>query len=53
MPIQFDKRTIPIGIKYREVGYASRQVIDIKISRPVTEYRAPILEDSEGNQYTA
>ena len=53
VPIQIDKRTIPSGVKYREVGYESRQVIDIKISRVVTEYRAQILEDSEGNQYVA
>lgn len=53
VPIQIDKRTIPTGIQYREVGYESRQVIDIRISRVVTEYRAQILEDSEGNQYTA
>lgn len=53
VPIQIDKRTIPNGVKYREVGYESRQVIDIKISRVVSEYRAQILEDSEGNQYVA
>lgn len=53
VPIQIDKRTIPSGVTYREAGYECRQVIDIKISRVVTEYRAQILEDSEGNQYTA
>lgn len=51
--IQIDKRTIPTGVKYREAGFDSRQVIDIRISRLVTEYRAQILEDDEGNQYVA
>lgn len=53
VPIQIDKRTIPTGVQYREVGFESRQVIDIKISRVVTEYRAQVLEDEKGNQYTA
>lgn len=53
VPIQIDKRTIPKGGAYTDVGYESRQVVDIRISRVVTEYRAQILEDSEGYQYTA
>ena len=30
-----------------------RQVVDIKISRFITEYRAKVLVDNEGNQYIA
>jgi transposase len=50
--IKIDRSTIPKG-KYRDVGYESRQVIDFKISKIVTEYRVQILEDAHGNQYTA
>ena len=35
------------------MGFESRQVIDIEISRIVTEYRAQILEDTEGKRYVA
>ena len=38
---------------YKEVGYESRQVVDIEISRIVTEYRAQIIEDKNGKRYTA
>lgn len=50
--IQLDKRRLPKG-RYREIGFESRQVIDIEISRIVTEYRAQILEDDTGKQYVA
>ncbi len=50
--IPFDKGTLPKG-KYKDVGYVARQVINIRISRYVTEYRAQILEDANGHQYTA
>lgn len=52
IPIKIDKRRLPKG-NYHEVGFESRQVIDIEISRIVTEYRAQILEDSEGKRYVA
>lgn len=51
--IKIDKRTLPRGRKYRDVGYESRQVIDIRISKVVTEYRAQILADIYGNHYVA
>ena len=35
------------------MGYESRQVFDIEISRVVTEYRAQILEDSKGKRFVA
>ncbi len=50
--IEVDRRTIPSG-KYRSTGFESRQVIDIEISKVVTEYRAEILEDAQGNQFIA
>lgn len=52
IPIKLDKRRLPKG-NYIEVGFESRQVIDIEISRIVTEYRAQILEDGTGKQYVA
>lgn len=51
--LQIDRRTLPKGAQYREVGYESRQVIDIDISRFVTEYRAQILKDDRGNRFVA
>ena len=50
--LNIDKRRLPAG-EYQDVGYESRQVIDIKISRFVTEYRAQILEDELGKRFVA
>lgn len=50
--IEIDRRTIP-SANYTSVGFESRQVIDIKISTEVTEYRAEILQDEGGNQFIA
>ena len=50
--IEIDRRTLPPG-RYRQVGFDTRQVFDIDISRVVTEYRAQILEDDHGNQFVA
>ncbi len=50
--IPVDKTTIPEGA-YKDVGYESRQIIDIDISRVVTEYRAQVLENTNGKRYTA
>ena len=52
-PINVDRRTLPKGPKYTVAGVEVRQVIDIDISRFVTEYRAQILEDDQGNQFVA
>jgi transposase len=49
--IKINRRTLPKGTAYREAGYEARQVIDI--ARFVTEYRAQVLEDNQGNQYVA
>jgi transposase len=45
--IVIDKRTLPLG-NYHEAGYESRQVVEIKISRFVTEYRVQVLENENG-----
>lgn len=39
--------------QYRDIGFEARQVFDIDIQRIVTEYRAQILEDENGNRFTA
>jgi transposase len=51
--LKVDRRTLPKGLQYQEVGHETRQVIDIDISRFVTEYRAQILEDNQGNRHVA
>jgi len=47
-----DRRTLPKG-RYQDVGYESRQVVDLDISKVVTEYRAQILEDQQGRRFVA
>jgi transposase len=47
-----DRRTLPKG-NYKNVGFESRQVFDIEILTNVTEYRAEILEDQNGNRFVA
>jgi len=51
--LAIDRRTLPKGLQYREVGHESRQVIDIDIARFVIEYRAQVLEDNQGNRFVA
>lgn len=50
--ILIDKKSIPAGT-YKQVGFETRQVFDIKISTFIHEYKAEILEDEKGNQYVA
>ena len=50
--IKVDRSKLPPG-RYRQVGFESRQVFDIDISRVVTEYRVQILEDDKGNRFVA
>jgi transposase len=50
--IPVDRKTLPKG-KYHEEGYIARQIINIRISRFVTEYRAQILLDVNGIPFTA
>ena len=51
--LSVDKRKLPRGKNYKNNGYLSRQVIDIKISKIITEYRAERLIDDEGVEYIA
>ncbi|MEA2100998.1 MAG: IS66 family transposase [Thermodesulfobacteriota bacterium] len=51
--IKIDRRTLPAGKQYSQIGYETRQVFDIDITRVVTEYRSQILKDQHGNQYVA
>lgn len=50
--IVIDKRTLPPG-NYHEAGYESRQIVDIKICRFITEYLAPVLENEQGERFVA
>jgi len=50
--IKVDRSKLPLA-RYREAGFDARQVFDIDISRVVTEYRAQIIEDDNGNRFVA
>lgn len=50
--LAIDRRTLPRGA-YREDGYERRQVVDIDISRIVTEYRAQVLVNEQGQRFVA
>jgi len=50
--LEIDRRTLPPG-QYSSNGFERRQVIDIKISRHVTEYRAEVLSNASGAQFVA
>lgn len=50
--LKVDRTKLPKG-QYTEVGYETRQVFNIEISRVVTEYQAQILEDKDGKRFTA
>jgi transposase len=47
-----DRSTLPPG-NYRDVGFESRQVIDLDIRTVVTEYRAQVLENEQGKRFVA
>ncbi len=51
--LNVDRRSLPRGRQYQEDGYETRQVIDIDIARFVTEYRAQVLKDDQGNRFVA
>ena len=42
--LEIDRKSLPEG-EYEKAGYESRQVIEIEMSRKVTEYRREILQD--------
>jgi transposase len=50
--LTIDRTTIPAD-DYKFVGYDCRQVFDIDIRRVVTEYQAEILENPQGQRFTA
>ena len=51
--LKVDRCLLPKGRRYREMEFESRQVIDLDISRFVTEYQAQVLEDEQGNRFVA
>jgi len=51
--IKVDRRKLPKGKNYKEVGFEKRQVFDIYVSRLVTEYQAQVLEDESGKRFVA
>lgn len=50
--LAIDRRSLPRG-DYQEAGYEARQVVDIDISRIVTEYRAQVLVNAQGQRFVA
>ena len=46
------QESLPKG-HYRQAGFMLRQVVDIDISRVVTEYQAQILVDEQGKRFVA
>ena len=50
--IRVDRRKLPKA-NYQHVGFETRQVFDIDISRIVTEYQAEIVKDEKGNRFVA
>lgn len=50
--IAVDQSTLPPG-EYVVVGFEKRQVVDIDVSRTVTEYQAQVLRNEKGCQFTA
>lgn len=51
--LTIDRRTLPKDTTYKLADYIARQVINIKISTIITEYRAEVLIDDAGNKYIA
>ena len=50
--LSIDRRSLPKG-QYQDAGFEVRQVVDIDISRIVTEYRAQVLLDDNGQRFVA
>ena len=47
-----DRRILPKG-QYQDEGFETRQVVDIDIARIVTEYRAQVLVNEQGQRFVA
>jgi transposase len=50
--IPVDQTTLPKG-EYKDAGFEARQVVEIEMSRKVTEYRAQILKNQNGKKFRA
>jgi transposase len=50
--IDLDRKKLPPG-RYTHVGYEKRQVIDIVVSRKVTEYQAEVVKNERGTEFVA
>ena len=50
--IAVDQTDLPVG-QYTPIGYKSAQVVDIKFTKFVTEYRAEIIKSEDGVKITA
>ncbi len=50
--IQIDRKTLPPGL-YHDAGFERRQIIDLQITRVVTEYRAQMLVNENGQKFVA
>jgi transposase len=50
--IEVDQSSLPPG-HYQDAGFEARQVVDLKISRIITEYRAQVLKNNQGKRYVA
>ena len=51
--LKVDRRTLPKGHEYKDIGIETRQVFDIELSRIVTEYQAQVLQDENGKRFVA
>lgn len=51
--LQINKTTLPRGLHYKEENFIVRQVVDIVVSKHVTEFRGQVLVDESGNKYVA
>lgn len=52
IPLTLDRNSLAPG-EYQCVGFDCRQVFDIDIRRVVTEYQAEILQNQQGQRFTA
>jgi transposase len=50
--LEIDRRTLPPG-KWQPGGFDKRQVFDVEVAFTVTEYRAEILVNEDGEAYVA
>ena len=53
VPISIDRSTLPLSGNYIQGAPVKRQVIDVVISKHVTEYHLEVLIDKNGKRYVA